>query len=103
MSADDRERQSVNGRAVQGNDLPPLTWEAAHTRPQARSVLFRSAAQAHQPASFRIQDAEETIGVAHTVMLVAIRMCRTVSNGPSLEGLWSRDEVASWDAPPSTT
>jgi hypothetical protein len=103
MSADNRERQSVNGRAVQGNALPPFTREGAHTRRQARSVLFRSAAQAHQPASFRVHNAEETIGVAHTVMLVAIRMCPTVSNGPCLEGLWSRDEVASWDAPLSTT
>ncbi len=94
MSADDRERQSVNGRAVQGNDLPPFTREGAHTRRQARSVLFRSRAQANQPASVRVHDAEETIGVAHTVRLVAIRRCRTVSNGPCLQGLWSQDDVA---------
>ena len=103
MSTDDRERQSINGSAVQGNDLSPFTREGAHPRRQARSVLLRSGAQAHQPATFRVHDAEETIGVAHTVMLVEFRRCRTVSNGPCLEGLWARPEVASWDAPPPTT
>ena len=67
---------------MQGNDLAPFTREGAHMRGQARAVLFRPAAQARQPASFRVHDAEETISVAHTAMLVAIRMCRTVSNGP---------------------
>jgi hypothetical protein len=35
MSADNPERQSVNGRAVQGNDLPPFTREGADARRQA--------------------------------------------------------------------
>lgn len=90
MSADDRERQSVNGSAVQGNDLAPFTREGAHPRRQARSVLLRSGAQAHKPATFRVDDAEEAIGVAHTVILVELRMCRTVPNGACHEGLWAR-------------
>ena len=90
MSADDRERQSVNGGAAQGNDLAPFTREGAHPRRQARSVLLRSGAQAHQPATFQVHDAEETIGVAHTVILVELRMCRTVPNGPGHEGLRAR-------------
>ncbi len=89
MSADDRERQSVNGGAVHGNDLAPFTWKVAHPRCQARSVLLRPAAQTHQPTTFSVHDAEETIGFAHTVILVAIRMRRTVPNGPCLEGPWS--------------
>jgi hypothetical protein len=90
MSADHCKRQSVNGSAVQRNDLAPFAREGAHPRRQARSVLLRSAAQAHQPATFRVHDAEETIGVAHTVMLGGLRMCRPVPNGPCLEGLWAR-------------
>jgi hypothetical protein len=90
MSADNCERQSVNGGAVQGNDLPPFTREGARPRRQARSVLFRPAAQAHQPATVRVHDAEETIGVAHTVILVELLMCRTVPNDPCLEGHWAR-------------
>lgn|GEM_PF-4222968 len=74
MSANDREGQPVNGSAVQRNDLAPFTREGAHPRRQARPVLLRSGAQAHQPATFQIHDAEETIGVAHTVILVELRM-----------------------------
>ena len=94
MSADDREGQSVNGGAVQGNDLASFTREGANPRRQARSVRLRSVAQAHQPAAFHVHDAEETIRTAHTVILVERRMCRTVPNGPCLEGHWARPFAA---------
>jgi hypothetical protein len=103
MAADNRERQSINGSAVQGNDLAPFARQGAHPRRQARSVLLRSVAQAHQPATFRVHDAEETIGVAHTVMLVGLRMRRPVPNGPCLEGRWAPPRMAGRDAPLPTT
>lgn len=95
MSTDYGEGQTVNRSAVNGNDLPPFAGEGADACRQARSILFRSAAQIHQSASFRIHDAEETIGVAHTVMLVELRVCHQ-GRMSQVAGPWSPPVAANW-------